>query len=1261
MGKVNITRQQESELPAALDLQFINVDADHQQGTQQSRRTSTLSQQKVNVSCPIVMTDHEASDIAERLMYNVWIERDRLTVDLPRKFMFLEPTDVFTLHDEAGEFSYIVRIVKRTESRRGGYSFECVTDYSPVYQQNKATTIVVVVPQVPRVSSKSVALFMDLPVLRETDAGAGFYIPMAGETNIWSGGTVYRSTDSGANYSLYATGLNAATIGTAQNALAETGGTLTVLLDTGELATATPDAVAAGANLAAIQVLGGWEVIQFTSAVLQAPVGDETKDTYLLGGLVRGKFGTEWATAGHLSGNKFVLLDTASVQRVHITNAEINTDGKYKVLSSGATLGSVPAQSIINFGVALKPYSVTGLIGESGPSSGDVTFSWTRRLRVGESISDPQNYVVEIWNSTFTTLLRSLSGLSLPTAVYTASQISTDNFGTTPTDIYFKIFSVSPVVGKGYETRGGYEVATSIVTLGAGGGGGGTVVIPTDPTPDDYRILHPADGPTSDSQFGPWKVLGLKNYPTSASGAQLVDGQIVVVLGYYSYDGFSIDETQGIVERLDPATGLWTYSSSESLDAGLVLNYSVDNTTYQEGYLQVLGQGNVEFISGLIPEGHSASGLDLPEWGFFHDKWATNNQFGTLPGLDTVLPNNAVGNATSVGSIVYWPIGGYSMDFSAYTRVDFDPPPSKKIYYTDQVSGYIKPYIQYARPASVAVGDKIFTLGAGDITWIYDTVTETYTEGAPHPLAVQSAHASVIGTDIYVVGGDLIAEDATTAYRYPTARVFKYDTVTDSWQEMSPLPQITQYYRYPGVIMVSDQPTDGQKMKGRTDICVTEADSKLYITGAGLGERGSTSYQMYLPPNTLGLSPVDPGSPEVFVRDLYMTWRGLTFEYDPSLDTDPPQHVVVSPDYGAPKLWDGTQFIAASVTTDLLKQVEIPGALWTSTDGTSFTSLGSSDCPLRPDLLFHSSGVYLLHEQTVGHSETYRSTDLTHWTLVTSKPTIESELPEFDGGLNTDIIVEFIEYGSDILALYRHGDIAISSDLGITWARHTGVRAFSFSSETRCTGLVTDGDFFFVPGTVNDGSTARLYYGPDPVVSGSYFGNVGDDTGFSHELAPDVTAYNARLEGATHFDGHTYVFGNYYQGVRGPGVTSRVPLILRHTDGDTGTDWTNVSPAPTLATSEAASNIYNTVSGLYKMFRLSSTEYIALGDRVDAVSLDGGATWVEYARGEGVVPTGAASDGTILATQMLTTTYDSGTKTYTHEYTSAVVDIGDYS
>ena len=62
---------------------------------------------------------------------------------------------------------------------------------------------------------------------------------------------------------------------------------------------------------------------------------------------------------------------------------------------------------------------------------------------------DAQSYEVEIWDSaSYTTLKRTLTGLTSATATYTSAQQVTD-FGSNQATLYLKIYQLSATVGRG--------------------------------------------------------------------------------------------------------------------------------------------------------------------------------------------------------------------------------------------------------------------------------------------------------------------------------------------------------------------------------------------------------------------------------------------------------------------------------------------------------------------------------------------------------------------------------------------------------------------------------------------------------------------------------------------------------------------------------------------------------------------------------------------------------------------------------------------
>ena len=203
-----------------------------------------------------------------------------------------------------------------------------------------------------------------------------------------------------------------------------------VKLERGTLASVTPLALLAGANIAAVENAdGGWEVLQFQSAVLTAPA------TYELSLLLRGQAGTEDAMRAPLAaGARFVLLDGAIAQ-VDMAQDEIGLDYTWQCGPASRPLGDptyLEAHHTFT-GRGLEPLSPVHLRGSR--SAGDLALSWVRRTRVGGDSwettevplgEDIERYEIDILDGT--TIKRTLAS-DTPSAIYTAAEQTTD-FGT---------------------------------------------------------------------------------------------------------------------------------------------------------------------------------------------------------------------------------------------------------------------------------------------------------------------------------------------------------------------------------------------------------------------------------------------------------------------------------------------------------------------------------------------------------------------------------------------------------------------------------------------------------------------------------------------------------------------------------------------------------------------------------------------------------------------------------------------------------------
>jgi hypothetical protein len=297
---------------------------------------------------------------------------------------------------------------------------------------------------------------MNINMLFDTDDDPGFYAAATSTATGWRGATLSRSNDGGTTWLFAGTFLSLSVAGICTTALGNYSGgntpdelnAVTVSLTNGTLASVSYASFVSNAQLAII----GDEIVSFRSATLNLD------GTYTVRGLLRGRRGSEYAIGSHAIGDRFLVVDTATMIRVADTTASIGLSRLYRAVSSGLTTGN--SQSFTNIGSGLKPYSVVQ-IGGGRYSDGAVLITWVRRTRTSgewrDGIDVPvgetsEAYEVEIWNAGRTSLLRTITGITSTNVTYSAVQQVAD-FGTLQNTIAISIFQLSSVIGRGYEAR----------------------------------------------------------------------------------------------------------------------------------------------------------------------------------------------------------------------------------------------------------------------------------------------------------------------------------------------------------------------------------------------------------------------------------------------------------------------------------------------------------------------------------------------------------------------------------------------------------------------------------------------------------------------------------------------------------------------------------------------------------------------------------------------------------------------------------------
>jgi len=311
---------------------------------------------------------------------------------------------------------------------------------------------------------------MDTPLLRDIDDGRFPYVAAgAFGDEPWPGAVIIKSEDGlsfGSSVTFVPAGGNA-THGVAEAALADGSSTvfdrqntLTVSLFRGSLASVTELDVLNGANAALL----GSEVIQFAGATLQ-PDG-----SYVLDTLLRGRRGTEWATAGHVKGERFVMLTPSTIFAVQTPTAEIGLKRFYKAVTLGGDSLAAQIKDVTLQGQAFMPLSPVHLTG-SRDGANDWTVSWVRRTRIGGEWRDfvdvplgeaSEAYEVDILDGTGAlkrtiTATASAGGSVVTPASQSAFYTSADqiaDFGANQVTLSVRIYQLSATVGRGFPGAG---------------------------------------------------------------------------------------------------------------------------------------------------------------------------------------------------------------------------------------------------------------------------------------------------------------------------------------------------------------------------------------------------------------------------------------------------------------------------------------------------------------------------------------------------------------------------------------------------------------------------------------------------------------------------------------------------------------------------------------------------------------------------------------------------------------------------------------
>ena len=457
--RLSVSREMDMQLPSKVAVTHLDYSREYDIGEQYAERLNLPSSNAKKIEMPIVLTAGEAARLSEILLYMYWLERQDVQFSLPPSYRWLEPSDVITVDD--GVKARDLRLTQISYSAEGPLAVTAKPSETGPYT-SFAIGETGTLPS-GTISSRGPTAFalLDIPLLSDSFDVPGYPVALSGYLPGWAGGTLYRSDDGGqtwlpsngfARSSVMGVALSSLS-SPADHRLIDFAGALNVRLFSGTLSSISEAQMLNGYNHFAYGADGRWEIIAARTAALQ---GD---GSYILTDLLRGRFGTEWASGLHATYDTIVHMDPATLQFASASLNQIGQPKTYRAISNGATLDSEQNTAFTYTGVNLECLSPVWLNGNRHPTTSDWSLSWVRRTRTGGEWRDAvdatlgeasEAYEVEIYSSAaYTTLKRTLTGLSSPAATYTSAQQVTD-FGSNQATLYVKVYQLSVNVGRGY-------------------------------------------------------------------------------------------------------------------------------------------------------------------------------------------------------------------------------------------------------------------------------------------------------------------------------------------------------------------------------------------------------------------------------------------------------------------------------------------------------------------------------------------------------------------------------------------------------------------------------------------------------------------------------------------------------------------------------------------------------------------------------------------------------------------------------------------
>ena len=464
MVRITNSREMDLQLPRRVNATYLDVNREYDVGTGPgAERLNTDAVNVQQIEMPIVMNATQAAGIEETLLYLYWLERNEVRMVLPPSRAALQPTDVVTVQTSGATYELRLTEINYLPDGR----LECVArmNNAAIYSPAAVGEEGAYSGQDLVYAGPTELILLDIPRIIDTQDGMGMPFAMWGYASGWRAGVLMRSDDIGATWNAVAASNQIARVfwmtGTALPDASSysvdrtTFLTVQALVSSSELFSITETELYAHGNLAAIGADGRWEIIAFQTAT------DLGSDQYKISNLLRGLYGTEGNTGNHTASDLLVMLDTDRLAYCGMPSSSIGVSRLFRAVTENHSIDSAADIAQTYLANNFKPLAPVDVRSSSTPSSGDWLLAWTRRTRTpvevfsGSSVplaESSEAYEVDVRSADWSTVKRTLSGLTSPAAQITLAQQITD-FGEEQTAVNLDIYQVSSMVGRGQRYR----------------------------------------------------------------------------------------------------------------------------------------------------------------------------------------------------------------------------------------------------------------------------------------------------------------------------------------------------------------------------------------------------------------------------------------------------------------------------------------------------------------------------------------------------------------------------------------------------------------------------------------------------------------------------------------------------------------------------------------------------------------------------------------------------------------------------------------